>query len=375
MNLLNKFLSWLKSLLSSESPAVLDPPGETTGPKQTLAEYAATFLGVLYHWGGDFKRWKDGKDYGLDCSGFEQALAEFQGIDEPGDQTADGIMQIYRKRGYKEIPFGSEQLGDRVFYGSGTVTTSGNERRLKATHIVMVVGPNKIIGAQGGGSDTTSAAIAKAKNAKIRYDRLDYRKDRICILRPTPKITDVPLSDNFSVPGFRPEWVKSGLATALDLLPKFNAAADDMDRRFFPGYKGLVPVAQAKVWLTLFGAIAARESGIDRATGFFKTSVVYRESSGDDSEGLFQLTYGDKHAPKTKADGDLHDPILNLTVALKIGADLVASNGVVAAGGYVKYGAEAPKGLAKYWSTIRTPDSKSSHHLAEIIEKTKKAKV
>lgn len=372
--MLTKFLSWLKGLFASKPPAV-DPDLTPTGAKQTLAEYAATFLGVPYHWGGDFKRWKDGKDFGLDCSGFEQALADFQGIDEPGDQTADGIMQIYKKRGYAEIPFGSEQEGDRVFYGSGTVLDSSGKRRLKATHIVMVVGPNRIIGAQGGGSATTSAAIAKAQGAEIRYDRLTYRKDIICILRPTPKVASVPSVDNFAVPGFRPEWVKSGLATTLDLLPKLNAAADDMDRRFFPGYKGLVPVAQAKVWLTLFGAIAARESGIDKATGFFKTSVVYKESNGADSEGLYQLTYGDRHAPRSKAEGNLHDPITNLTVALKIGSDLVAADGLVAAGGYIKYGASPAKGLAKYWSVIRTPDSKSAHHLAEIIVKTKAAKV
>lgn len=372
--MLTKFLSWLKGLFASKPPAV-DPDLSGTGAKQTVGEYAASWLGTLYMWGGDPVRFRAGKDFGVDCSGFEQALADFQGIDEPGDQTADGIMQTYKKRGYAEIPFGSEKEGDRVFYGSGTVIDSGDKRRLKATHIVMVVGPNRIIGAQGGGSATTTPEIAKQQNAAIRYERLDYRKDRICILRPTSKVTETPLSDGFSVPGFRPEWVKSGLATTLDLLPMFNIAVDDMDRRFFPGYKGLVPVAQAKVWLTLFGAIAARESGIDKPTGFFKTSVVYRESNGADSEGLYQLTYGDRHAPKSRAEGNLHDPILNLTVALKIGADLVAADGLVAAGGYVKYGAQPAKGLAKYWSTIRVKDSRSSHHLPEIIEKTRKARV
>lgn len=137
--------------------------------------YLESFIGVPYMWGGDFKRWKGGKDFGLDCSGFEQAAAAWQGIDQPGDQTAAGISNYYRSKGADYIGIGEEQCGDRVFYGSNASNP---------THIVIVTAPGKIIGANGGGSKTTTKAIAKAQGACIKHDKIKYRKDLLFILRP-----------------------------------------------------------------------------------------------------------------------------------------------------------------------------------------------
>lgn len=136
-------------------------------------KYCEGFLGTLYQWGGDFDKWLAGKHWGLDCSGFEQALARWQGIDEKGDQTADGIMNWYLDKGGRHILKGQEQVGDRVFYGS-----NGH-----ATHIACIVGPNKIIGAQGGGKNCTQPGIARGLDAKIRYEKMDYRKI-LTIVRP-----------------------------------------------------------------------------------------------------------------------------------------------------------------------------------------------
>ncbi len=153
-------------------PDVSTPKAEDKRKDAAFLAYLETFVGVPYQWGGDFKRWKAGKDFGLDCSGFEQAVAAWQGIDQPGDQTADQIRQHYRLTGSYVTP-GEEKAGDRAFYGAS-----------RATHIVVVTGKGKIIGANGGGSKTTTLAIAKAQGAKIKHDKLNYRKDLICILRP-----------------------------------------------------------------------------------------------------------------------------------------------------------------------------------------------
>lgn len=161
------FFEWLVSLFSPKDPTIQEAQGAA------FLKYIESFIGVPYQWGGDFKKWKEGRHFGLDCSGFEQAVAAWQGVDQPGDQTADGIMRYYLKNG-KEVRYGDEQVGDRVFYG----------RSGKATHIVVVVGKNKIVGANGGGSSTTSAAIAKKQGASIKYQPLNYRSDIICIIRP-----------------------------------------------------------------------------------------------------------------------------------------------------------------------------------------------
>lgn len=372
-------MSFLFKKSESQEPAQEVRPQVPAVPNEPLdmdefLKYLDSFIGVLYQWGGDFKRWKDGKDFGLDCSGFEQAAAAYQGIDQPGDQTADQILDWYLKNGATIVKDGNEQAGDRVFYEGATVDSNW-------THIAVVVGPNKIIGANHGGSAYKTKEYALAHGGKVCYEKLNYRSDKHLIVRPKiavkqqPIPLPTPVTGVAQIPGFRPEWAEVGMKEVMKLLPKFDKGASDMDARFFPDYSKLPAEGRARVILTLFGAIASYESGIDKATGFFKTSVVYPESNGVASEGLYQLSYGDDHAPKSKAQGDLHDPILNLTVALNIGADLVARDGLIAAGGYPSYGAPSPKGLARYWSVIRVPDTHDNHHLADIIAKTKKAMV
>lgn len=366
-----KFVNWLSRLFSG-APVVAAPSDPNRRTVSNFLRFLETFLGVPYKWGGDYDRWLAKKDFGLDCSGFEQAAARWQGIDQPGDQTAEGIKQWYLKKG-KVVPASEAQAGDRCFYGgSGKITD-------RATHITIAVGIGKEIEAGGGGSKTTTEAIARAQGAQVRYNKIGHRNDLQCVIRPdfTFEPEEAPAIENFNVPGFRPEWTSAGLSLIKsELLDSFDQGAKDMER-FFPGYGKLNPDQRAKVWLTLFGAICSFESGPSnpKSGEFFRTNVVYKESDGSDSEGLFQLTYGNKFCPKTKAEGNLHDPILNLLAALRLGASFVAADDVVAFGGYTKYGAPPARGLAKYWSAIRVPDNKSKHHLAEIISKTKKAKV
>lgn len=188
------FLEWLKSIFS-----FLTPKEPATDAVAAFKAFVEKHLGVLYMWGGDYARWEAGKDYGLDCSGFEQGVAKFQGIDKPGDQTADGILDWYLQNGAKVIPFGEEKIGDRVFYEGSTVDG-------RWTHIAIVMGKNLIVGANGGDSNTTTPAKAKERGACIRYDKLDYRKDKHIIVRPAGMNLDGDVQDAPVAGQYKADW-------------------------------------------------------------------------------------------------------------------------------------------------------------------------
>ena len=106
-------------------------------------------------------------------------------------------------------------------------------------------------------------------------------------------------------------------------------------------------------------AVAKYESGYNPKSRF-------KESTGQDSIGLYQLSYGDHNCPKTKAEGNLEDPVTNIVCAVYIASDLIGDDLVVASGGYKKFGAQPPRGMARYWAVIREKDSKRPHKKAEI---------
>jgi hypothetical protein len=168
-----------------------------------------------------------------------------------------------------------------------------------------------------------------------------------------------------SLPWDKPEWSKF-------LVEQIGKRAVDFDKgdmpKYCPKYKSLSAGDKANVWAVLFVAIAKRESSYNP-----KASMV--ESDGSVSQGLFQLTYGNRHCPKSRAQADLNDPKVNIACAINLAADFVARDGVVAAGGYMSQGAPAPKGLARYWSVVRVPDKRSKHHLVEIVGKVSALKI
>ena len=137
---------------------------------------------------------------------------------------------------------------------------------------------------------------------------------------------------------------------------------------YCPKYLSLNEEKRSLVWGRLAVAIAKFESN-------YNPKSQMTESNGSVSQGLFQLTYGDRFCPQTKAEGDLNDPFINMSCAVKLMADYVEKDGKVASGGYTKYGSPPSRGLARYWSVIRVPDRKSKHHLAEIKSITSKAPV
>jgi len=176
------------------------------------------------------------------------------------------------------------------------------------------------------------------------------------------------------IPGFKDQWSSYFVSVVTPLLPKLNAASADMAKRFCPKYASLSPFQQVVAWGYLASGVITYESGKTAASApYFQTASHYTEGDGSVSQGLFQLTYGDAHCPTSKAKGDLDDALVNINCGMLIMAGEISGDGVVAAGGYTAYGAPSPKGAARYWSTLRVPDSKSQHHLADVIAATKKA--
>jgi hypothetical protein len=152
---------------------------------------------------------------------------------------------------------------------------------------------------------------------------------------------------------------------------KLKLADRDMSVRFCPNYYKFNDEQKIVAWGYVANAIIQYESGTD--DGLIKKCVKYTESNGEQSIGFFQLSYGNQFCPMSKAEGDLCDTKVNILCGVKIMGKLVAEDQVVTDGGYIKYGAKAPRGLAKYWSVTRVPDKKSDHHLRDIMDKAKKA--
>lgn len=177
----------------------------------------------------------------------------------------------------------------------------------------------------------------------------------------TPDISTTPMAIATPQPvyahSWRPEWTDQILIMLTpDVMKSLDRAAPDM-ARFCPGYLKLKDRRQA--WAAVMHEIARWESGFD-------PNDQMTESNGEQSIGLFQLTYGNAHCPRSHAEGDLRDPMVNIRCAMRLMVDFVDMDSVVAAGGYVSYGSPPPKGLARYWSVMRVSDRKSKHFIAEI---------
>ena len=118
-------------------------------------EYALSFIGVNYEWGGNNAQ-------GFDCSGYVCEILRPSGlIGNKEDLTAAAIHNKFKSK-----VVGSPSLGCLVFYGRDI-------RRI--THVAFMITEDIILEAGGGGSSTIDAESADKANAFVRARPYNYR--------------------------------------------------------------------------------------------------------------------------------------------------------------------------------------------------------
>lgn len=129
----------------------------------TASRVAHSLLNKPYLWGGDDPM------SGFDCSGLCIEILKSVGLlPRQGDWTADGLYKRFAR--YRVSLDTQVCEGCLIFWGTD----------VRMTHIEYALGPELTIGASGGGSTTSTLAVAIRKNAYIKIrpwrDRLDTVK-------------------------------------------------------------------------------------------------------------------------------------------------------------------------------------------------------
>jgi len=131
-----------------------------------LKQYAMSFLGLPYNWGGD------DPIEGFDCSGLVVELMQSCGeLPRNYDNTAQGLYNHFVKNGL----LSTKAFGSLAFFGRSTSYI---------THIGFMVDDFRMLEAGGGGSKTNTRQDAANQNAVIRIRPLSWRNDLVAVLRP-----------------------------------------------------------------------------------------------------------------------------------------------------------------------------------------------
>ena len=160
------------------TPAPTTPSTATT-PVGRFIDAAFKHLGKWYHIGGNGPT-------NFDCSGFcLYVLRELGYTAAKTDRTADSMMHELRAGrwpGTKITNAADIQPGDLIFFG---YSIGGGDHH--ASHVVFALSPGWVIGANGGSEGTKTDEQAKARDAKVRIDKSDYRgkNDRLDAWRPS----------------------------------------------------------------------------------------------------------------------------------------------------------------------------------------------
>ncbi|KKL01402.1 transglycosylase [Rheinheimera mesophila] len=123
-------------------------------------------------------------------------------------------------------------------------------------------------------------------------------------------------------------------------------------QNFCPRYASLARQQRSQFWVALFSAMAKPESN-------FQPQSFYQEKFKDGkgrrviSRGLLQISHESANQPRYGCDikhpHSLHDPRVNLSCGVKIMSKWVKTDGVISQPRW----SNAPKGGARYWSTLR----------------------
>ncbi len=132
-----------------------------------LKSYALSLVGQPYRWGGD-----DTID-GFDCSGVVQEILASAGMDPPGDQTSQGLLDWFADKG--RAIHDVFDLGSLAFFG---------ESITKIIHVGFCLDAYRMIEAGGGGSKTKTREDAARQNAYVRIRLISRRSDLQAVMKP-----------------------------------------------------------------------------------------------------------------------------------------------------------------------------------------------
>ena len=127
-----------------------------------------------YEWGGT--GWP-----GYDCSGLVQDFDEIIGIDPSGDQTAAELHNYWWNQIIKRK---AENLQKNVITFGTHLFFSSQYDRDHVTHVAIAVNKTIMFEAGGGNRHCKTPDDAEEQNARVRFRRIDSRKDFLCAIRP-----------------------------------------------------------------------------------------------------------------------------------------------------------------------------------------------
>lgn len=131
---------------------------------KTLIDYAMSYLGTPYQWGGESYN-------GIDCSGFIRQIFKSIGLTPKPDLTAHGLYLHFKDQG---DPIFQPKKGALVFYG--------NEKTVK--HVAFCLDDIRVIEAGGGVSTTKTREDAIKHNAWVRIRPYNHRSDLLDVIMP-----------------------------------------------------------------------------------------------------------------------------------------------------------------------------------------------
>jgi cell wall-associated NlpC family hydrolase len=126
-----------------------------------LYDYALTFFGMPYQWGGTGVKTQD-KVYGVDCSGLIQLIGKAGGVKFPHDMTAHEIMELMEVKGTKCEP----QRGAFAFFALNN----------RVGHVGFMCDERLMISAAGGGAWCKSLRDATTRNANVKVQPISWYK-------------------------------------------------------------------------------------------------------------------------------------------------------------------------------------------------------
>ena len=136
--------------------------------QQIIYDYAVSYLGTPYRWGGD------DPINGIDCSGLVIEILQAAGIFPRGyDSPAKAIFKDLQRQG---AVFASKaQFGTILFFGKTPDTIS---------HTGFALSEKLFIEAGGGDSSVINNQVAAVKNAFVRIRPITWRSDLSAMVDP-----------------------------------------------------------------------------------------------------------------------------------------------------------------------------------------------